>query len=159
MNRAIRFSLAAVALMLGACDQGAPPSGPSGTTGTATQAPPSLIDRAMVFAKDATKTITEQATGATADQVRALADSAGIRGTALAEATTAQAQELIDQAKSFIAKDRPDLAAGVMDKLRLVKAALPESLGAEIDRLDAMLKGLAKQQPTASAAATPPASR
>jgi len=46
-----------------------------------------------------------------------------------------------------------------MEKLRLVKAALPEGLGAEIDRLDAMLKGLAKQQPTASAAATPPASR
>jgi hypothetical protein len=156
--------------MLGACDQGAPPKGPSGTAGAATQAPPSLIDRAMVFTKDATKTITEQATaaavsaasqatGVTADQVRAVADAARSRSTALVEVTTAQARQLIDQAKSFIAKDRPDLAAGVMDKLRLVKAALPEDLGAEIDRLDAMLKGLAKQQPTASAAATPPASR
>ena len=170
MNPAIRCSLAAVALMLGACEQGEPPKGPSGTAGAATQAPPSLIERAMVFTKDATKTITEQATaaavsaasqatGVTADQVRAVADSARSRSTALAEVTTAQAQQLIDQAKSFIAKERPDLAAGVMEKLRLVKAALPEGLGAEIDRLDAMLKGLAKQQPTASAAATPPASR
>ncbi|MGV0950555.1 MAG: hypothetical protein ACOYB3_07760 [Azonexus sp.] len=39
-----------------------------------------------------------------------------------------------------------------MDKLRLAKSALPEGLNAEIDRLDAILKGLAKQQPTSTAA-------
>jgi len=103
MNPAIRCSLAAVALMLGACDQGEPPKGPSGTAGAAMQAPPSLIDRAVVFTKDATKTITEQATAAAvsaASQATGVtADSARSRSTALAEVTTAQAQQLIDQAK------------------------------------------------------------
>ena len=103
MNPAIRCSLAAVALMLGACEQGEPPKGPSGTAGAATQAPPSLIERAMVFTKDATKTITEQATAAAvsaASQATGVtADSARSRSTALAEVTTAQAQQLIDQAK------------------------------------------------------------
>jgi replicative DNA helicase len=46
-----------------------------------------------------------------------------------------------------------------MDKLRLVKSTLPAGLSTEIDRLDAMLKGLAKQQPTTSAAAPMPAGR
>ena len=67
------------------------------------QAPPSLIDRAVVFTKDATKTITEQATaaavGAASQATGVTADSARSRSTALAEVTTAQAQQLIDQAK------------------------------------------------------------
>jgi hypothetical protein len=163
MHQALRFGLVgAAALMLGACDQGEPPKGPAGTAGTAPQAQPGLIERAIGLGKDATRTITEQATAsvtgaasqasaAASDKVRAVADSALIRGTGLAEVTTVKAQEWIDQAKSFIAKDRPDLAAAVMDKLRLVKSALPAGLGAEIDRLDALLKGPAKQQPTATA--------
>ena len=96
MNPAIRCSLAAVALMLGACDQGEPPKGPSGTAGAAMQAPPSLIDRAVVFTKDATKTITEQATaaavGAASQATGVTADSARSRSTALVEVTTDQAQ-------------------------------------------------------------------
>jgi hypothetical protein len=161
MKQAIRFGLVGAALMLGACGQGEPPKGPSGTAGTAPEAQPSLIERAIGFSKDATKSIAEKATasvtGAAADKVRAVADSALIRGTGLAEVTTAKAQALIDQAKSFIAKDRPDLAAGVVDQLRLAKSALPEGLSTEIDRLDAMLKGLAKQQPTSTAAVPTPA--
>ena len=171
MNQVIRLALVGVAaLMLGACGQGEPPKGPSGTAGAAPEAQPSLIDRAVGYTTDAARAITEkatasatgaasQATGTAADKVRAVADSALIRGTGLAELTTTKTQELIDQAKSFIAKDRPDLAAGIMDKLRLVKPALPAGLSAEIDRLDAMLKALAKQQPTTTAAALTPAGR
>lgn len=158
MHHAIRFGLAGLAaLMLGACGQGEPPKERSSTGTAAPEAQPGLIERAIGSAKEATRAVTEkatasatseasQATATAADRVRALADSALVRGTGLADLTTTKAQELIDQAKSFIAKDRPDLAAGIMDKLRLVKAGLPAGLSAEIDRLDAMLKNPAKQQ-------------
>jgi hypothetical protein len=162
MNRPLGFALAGVAaLMLGACGQGEPSKGPSGSAGAAAEAQPSLIDRAIGFTKDATNTVTEKATasvtGAAADKVRAVTGSALIRGSGLAEVSTTKAQEWIEQVKSLIGKDRPDLAAGVMDKLRLVKSALPEGLSAEVDRLDVILKDLLKKPPSSTAAVPTPA--
>ena len=168
VNQAIRFGLAGVTvLMLGACGREEPTKGPAGSAGTDPAGQPSLIDRAIGLTKGATNALpetvtaaaagaTSQATGTAADKLRAAADWALTRGTGLAEVTTAKAQDWIDQAKSFIAKGRPDLAAGLVDKLRQVKSTLPAGLSAEVDRLDGLLKNAARQQP-APTAATPAA--
>lgn len=151
--RSLRVGLAGIALLLGACDRAEPPKGAA--SGTAAQ--PSLVERAIGLTRDATQTLADrtsaaaaQASGAATEKARAFADSALIQGSGLAELSVAKAQALIDQAKAFIAKGRPELAAAAMEPLRQAKSALPPSLSAEVERLDARLKGLA-QPPSAAA--------
>jgi bifunctional pyridoxal-dependent enzyme with beta-cystathionase and maltose regulon repressor activities len=56
----------------------------------------------------------------------------------MADAAIMQAEDWIDQVMSYLEEGKTELAAGVMEKLRAVKASLPENIQAEIDKLEEM---------------------
>jgi hypothetical protein len=81
----------------------------------APSAPPANLDQ------------TTEAAKAASDQVGEMADTA-----------VGQVGEMIRQVKGSLAEDKVDAARELMDRLVALKDSLPDSLRAEIDRLEAM---------------------
>jgi hypothetical protein len=56
----------------------------------------------------------------------------------MADTAVGQVGEMIRQVKGSLAEDKMDAARELMDRLVALKDSLPDSLRAEIDRLEAM---------------------
>lgn len=92
------------------------------------------------------KTMAEQAVDATkkgadkaSEKASEMTSTAMEKGAEMADAAVAQAEDLIQKAKEYIDNNQIDLAQEAMNQLRSLKDALPESLQAQIDKLEEML--------------------
>ncbi|EGV19858.1 hypothetical protein [Thiocapsa marina] len=98
---------------------------------------PTLLDRAVETAKDASDRVGAAATAAK-DTATEAATSAMEQTEVVRARAETQAKEMIEQVKSFLAEDKEEMARELMDKLSAMKDSLSETLRAEIERLEAM---------------------
>lgn len=150
MKHPIPFILALAAILaLGACGKTEEPAEEAAAPATgAAEETKSEAEMAIAEAKEkgkeaagaAATAVTEMAESAR-EKGGEIAESAQVAGTEMADTASAQAEALIAKVKDYIANNEIDLAAEAMEKLQAVKASLPESAQAQIERLEQMLAG------------------
>jgi hypothetical protein len=98
---------------------------------------PTMLDRAVETAKDASDRVGAAATDAK-DTASEAAASAMEQASVVGERAETEAKEMIEQVKSFLAEDKEDMARELMSKLSAMKDSVSETVRAEIERLEAM---------------------
>lgn len=176
-DRALFGFLVAAAVGLSACGP-TEDAGQAQTGQAAPPAPPSMLEQAKEKAKVATETAVAQgkeATRAAVEMGRQMAEQAKpaietarqtiAEGSAaaaqavgeVADAAVEKARELIRQAEDHIAQSKPELAQQAVNKLNVLKDVMPESIQAQIDKLNAMLLGAGAADPAKAQAPLPAA--
>lgn len=138
MKRAILLGMILSVVALGLTGCGQEPAPVEDAVAPVEQS--TLLDQAVDAAKNASDQVGE-AVSATTDAAADAAASAGEQVGEMSDAVVAQAKEMIEQVKEFLAADNQEMARELMDKLVALKDALPEAVRAEIDRLEAMFSG------------------
>lgn len=148
MKHPIPLTLAlAITLGLGACGKTEEPAEETAAPATgAAEETMSEAEKAIADAKVQGKEATEAAAKAVTEVAESarekggeMAESAKAAGAEMADTATGQAEALIAKVKEYMENNEIDLAAATMEKLRAVKASLPESAQAQIEQLEQML--------------------
>jgi len=104
-----------------------------------TNAPPEpTSDMGLTAARQKAGEAAESAALAGRQALDAASEAAGIlaeRGNELAAAVTERGREMVADVRQYLAENDLDSAQGVLDKLKGIRGALPESVQGEIDRL------------------------
>lgn len=151
---------ATFSLALAACG---PSEAPQEQAGAPAQ--PSMVDKAVDAAKDAAQ-VTQETAGEAVEAAKNAASDAMDKGKEItaravektreiAGAAGDKSAEMIEQIKTYIAENEPEMAKSVLDRLAQMKDGLSESAKAELAKLDAMMSG-GEPTMTPAAATTPP---
>ncbi|MCF7993162.1 MAG: hypothetical protein K9M02_22220 [Thiohalocapsa sp.] len=138
--------LAATVFGLQGCGDGGEGEGAGEATGEqSSSAVDTLKDKVRAAADSASETGEKVAAAAAAasdaagEKGQELSDAVAEQGGMIAETANAQAAELIDKLKNYLAENDVDSARGILEKLAPLKESLPESLQTQIEALQRKL--------------------
>ena len=130
----LALALVTAAVGLSACGKGEEPEEPKTPEAGAVQEVKTMVQKAAEVAEQRAQKASE------------LTSAAMEKGGEMADTVVAKAEELIQQAKSYIDNKEFDLAEEVMVQLRKLRDSLPASLQEQIDDLEAMLSSASPGQ-------------